>query len=229
MICPYDTEPVLIRMLNRIPTNGSLLTSVEIFVTIRTFSQAQLGVDLGVFQVCTNLKKLRVVAYSRKWGRTSFRNVEQLPRKIKSLQTKYVSDRYGVGVDQQILFSRQQIRWIIDHLLSLESIWTGLAFTEENDADAIVLDRANIDLEMFKILLAMPKIKELRLDMIRARQYAGFGNWGLHNSRRNTIVNDVREFTEVCEATDNFTATTRLIDHPVPFGWTELVIQKLQN
>lgn len=200
-------------------------------------------VDLGVFGQCPSLKTLWLEFFH--WSidfneyksieSLRLRNVDKLPSQMTSLHFK--SNRKLDRRRQQVILSREQIRWIVDNLQYLNSFWaqlvvqtTGNQNVVGNDNDARQpkdenewvddnVTSSNIDVELYRDMMNMPKIRDLKFDMLKA------GNLSKSKVVR---MEEIREYYGIYKCVSNITATCQTFpsdDYDKTFACTELSIR----
>ncbi|ODN00491.1 hypothetical protein Ocin01_06190 [Orchesella cincta] len=197
-------------LVDSVPDNRHFFTSIKISFTC----SGNMPVDLSLFSQCPSLKTLWLLFYRgvrvglAGMNTLRFTNLQQLPKTITNFHLKSSQDD-PIIIHQQSLLTREQMRWIIDNLRDLESIWLQLVTEEvdeeeeddndmpdlmpadENDnnrqmdenAPELVFEQllnphdeelnaqnANIDVQMFRELISMPKLRDMKFDMLKARQ-----------------------------------------------------------
>ncbi len=226
----YYDFPELLRLF---PENRHTLTSVKI-VAHRPNDHA----DLGVFGTCPNLNTLwlEFYVYPESMEPLRLTNLDKLPRKMISFHLK--SNRMHDRRRQHVILSREQIRWIVDNIKCLKSFWAQLVLqTTDNQNNAgnangnnarqrrqrrqpqppdVVRSASNIDLELFRDIMNMPKISDLKFDLLKAR-----------NLSHVIPVEEIRKYSEMYKCVPNITTTCRTFpddyDHLVTC--TELTIK----
>lgn len=212
----YYYFPDLVKLI--LPENKQMLTSIKI-ESHRPFDHA----DLGIFGQSPNLKTLWLEFFH--WNRDfnehksieSLRliNVDKLPSQMTSLHLK--SNRKLDRRRQQVILSREQIRWIVDNLQDLKSFWAQLVVQTTgnqnvgNDNDARQpkdedeeewededVTSSNIDVELYRDIMKMPKISDLKFDMLKA------GNLSKSKVVR---MKEIGEYYEMYKCVSNITAT----------------------
>lgn len=172
------------------------------------------------------------------------KNVELLPKGISNLRFESTKERrYTFG--EELLLNQQQIRWIIDNLQELESFCTSLLIPEQTNAnDTREADNAaqqehvnrlvNINLDTFRDLIAMPKLKKLKVDLMKARTLSFSARallWEIvHRPILPTTLGVIREYSDLCKAAGYATTTiTESIYSNNNFSFATLIIQRNQS
>lgn len=112
------------------------------------------SIDLALFAQCPNLKTLWLAFYKgvrlgpTRLNSLHFTNLEMIPKGLKSFHLKS-SQQESIIIHQQSILSREQLRWVIDNMLELESLWVQLITEETNDLgnnqpEVEVVDRVDL-------------------------------------------------------------------------------------
>lgn len=253
---PHNQSPILAGLLPQ--QNLTLLTTVKILGM--TFHAGD-PVDLGILAVCSSLRTLWLEFYQPMTTLSlQFRNIEQLPRQIKSLRLKSNRENRIYPWRQQAILTSEQIQWITENLRDLESFWLQLVLPvevqqNENDENVGGIQQAggvdfgeqqqepdqlqeaqrpqqenvnrprqtNINLDLFRSIISMPKIWNLKCDMLKQGHLQSFGKFI-------TQRDDIQEYIGICNAAPNVVAfnlsipsLTEPVRHPAVF-YSELTI-----
>lgn len=230
----------------------SYLTSIKMSLVLSYTLDPTMVINLGVLRECQNLKILCLSVNSISLGQLFVRNVEWLPKGISTLRFDSTRELHDQKMGKEILLNHQQIRWIINNLPDLESFWTSLIIQEninennEQRENAVANNNdnfqhrleedmnrlANINVDTFRDLIAMPKLKDLKVRIMKSRALSIVVNtmeWEVDlRAGQGTTLDIVREFSDLCEAAGYTTTTTtsRYFGAGVINGFAKLTIQK---
>ncbi len=229
-----------VQMLTAILTSfnnfrSNYLASVRIGLVLTENIDPVLAIDLGGFRTCGNLRELHLrIIPKRQPGHVVVRNLEALPRGISSLRLETNKElRYNVA--KQLLLNKLQIRWICQNLHQLESFRACIAIQGVINADVQnqqaqrINDVENMDLDTFRQLIAMPELKYILVDMIRAGALATIisRNWIAARTTSFTELSDIQEYTDLCQAAGLKTKITPTSNLGFSaFGYVKVAIQK---
>lgn len=222
-----------------LPDNRSTLTSVK--MTFR-FHRTSGQVDLGAFRVCSSLKTLWLelfqafsVNFSEPIWESSaqFNNVETLPKTVTNLRLKCDKDvKRRNDKHQLLLLSPEQINWIISNLRDLECLWVQLVLDPKRMGRRSVNRRPNMTLLTFRHLISMPRLKNLKLDMLKVSQLEASYHDREHVVEDATNEFDVpvipfyeiQEYVDVCRYETHGTSVSRYPIQSRYFRFWELTI-----
>lgn len=232
LILYKDFWPILIKTLTSCKTvNTSYLTSIKISLSLSLNRDPTMVINLEALKECRKLRTLWLSINTKRRELLFVRNVELLPKGISSLHLENVNyDQDRNPTLKGLLTSQQQVRWIIDNLRELESFSISLLIPQEEtneDNNNVQIEAAdgeddegrpqqqedvnrlaNINLNSFRDLIALPKLKYIQVDMMKAIAMDVIANGVDWQGRQATTLEDVRKYTDMCDAVGYTTTTT---------------------